>query len=423
MHRRLISFLKASLFCFGILTAAFWGLGWTSTSPKLKNGIWRATLHRPDGQQIVFNFIAGDSGGKKVLYVINAEERLLVDSIVFKKDSVFIQMPFFESSFRARLTPGGNLRGLWTKRSGATEQILPFEAVYNQRQRFAAPARPRYNVSGRWAVHFTKKDNKVVAAVGEFSQKGSRLTGTFLLPTGDYRYLEGVVTGDSLKLSCFDGSHAYLFTAKIENDSTLSGGQFYAGATGQETWVAHKNAAATLPEGSTDQTHMREGETNLNFRFPAIDGGMVSIKDPVFANKVVVVQIMGSWCPNCMDETAFLSDYYNANRQKGVEVVAIAYERSTDFERSKASLERFQKRFQVQYPMLVAGAMVSDPLRTEKTLPQLDQIKVFPTTIFIDKKGRVRKIHSGFNGPGTGLHYEQFKKEFDDTINALLKEE
>ncbi|HYH15363.1 MAG TPA: TlpA family protein disulfide reductase, partial [Flavisolibacter sp.] len=98
------------------------------------------------------------------------------------------------------------------------------------------------------------------------------------------------------------------------------------------------------------------------------------------------------------------------------------YERTTDFEKSKASLERFQKRFNVQYPMLVTGVTVTDPLRVEKTLPQLDRIAAFPTTIFIDKQGIVRKIHSGFNGPGTGEHYELFQREFNETINALLKE-
>lgn len=123
-----------------------------------------------------------------------------------------------------------------------------------------------------------------------------------------------------------------------------------------------------------------------------------------------------------MDETRFLSEYYNRNKQKGVEVLALAYERTTDFETSKASLQRFQKRFNVQYPILITGVTVSDPFRLEKTLPQLDRIAAFPTTIFIDKRGVVRKIHSGFNGPGTGVHYEHFQKEFDETIETLLNE-
>jgi len=53
-------------------------------------------------------------------------------------------------------------------------------------------------------------------------------------------------------------------------------------------------------------------------------------------------------------------------------------------------------------------------------LPQLTQIKAFPTSIFIGKDGQVKKIYSGFNGPGTGEDYKEFQKEFDETINNLL---
>lgn len=403
-----------------LTTAAL--LGWTDKKPSLKNGIWKAELQRADGRHIVFNFETKDSAGRKVLYVINGEERLLVDSIAVWKDSVLIHMPFFDSHFRARLDEQGNLQGIWIKRAGDKQQSMPFKARYNQKQRFAAAAKPKRNVSGRWAVQFTGMSGKTRNAVGEFEQHGSRLTGTFLTASGDYRYLEGVVTGDSLKLSAFDGSHAFLFTAKVANDSTLLFGRFFSGATGEEQWVAKKDENVTLPDGY-DQSHMRPGESKLAFRFKGIDGRDVSLGDDAYKNKVVVLQIMGSWCPNCMDETRFLSEYYNRNKHKGVEVMGLAYERTTDFETSKAALQRFQKRFNVQYPLLVTGVTVSDPFRVEKTLPQLDRIAAFPTTIFIDKKGVVRKIHSGFNGPGTGEHYEHFQKEFNETIETLLNEQ
>lgn len=397
-------------------------LGWEDKKPLLKNGIWKAELQRADGRHIVFNFETRDSAGKKVLFVINGEERLLVDSISVNTDSVLIHMPFFDSHFRAKLDGQGNLEGVWIKKTGEKQQIMPFRARYNHKLRFAAKAKPRYSITGRWAVQFTGSNGKIRDAVGEFQQDGTRLTGTFLTASGDYRYLEGVVAGDSLQLSAFDGSHAFLFTAKLANDSTIQAGRFYSGATGEEQWIARKDDDVTLPDGY-DQSHMRPGETRLKFRFKSIDGKEVSLSDETYKNKVVVLQIMGSWCPNCMDETRFLSEYYSTNKGRGVEVLALAYERTTDFETSKASLQRFQKRFNVQYPVLVTGVTVSDPFRVEKTLPQLDRIAAFPTTIFIDKKGIVRKIHSGFNGPGTGMHYEHFQKEFNETINTLLNEQ
>ncbi len=118
---------------------------------------------------------------------------------------------------------------------------------------------------------------------------------------------------------------------------------------------------------------------------------MVSISDDRFRNKVVIIQIMGSWCPNCMDETAFLSEYYKANKERGIEMVALAYEYSTDFSRSQKSLRKFQQRFNITYPMLITGVRTIDSLRTEKTLPEITRIKMFPTTLFIGRDGKVKK--------------------------------
>eukprot|EP00611_Tribonema_gayanum_P007781 TRINITY_DN17200_c0_g1_i1.p1 TRINITY_DN17200_c0_g1~~TRINITY_DN17200_c0_g1_i1.p1 ORF type:complete len:132 (-),score=8.40 TRINITY_DN17200_c0_g1_i1:126-521(-) len=131
---------------------------------------------------------------------------------------------------------------------------------------------------------------------------------------------------------------------------------------------------------------------------------------------------MGSWCPNCMDETAFLSSFYKKYKDRGVEIVSLAYEYYEDFNLAVNSIKKFQKKFDVQYPMLVTGVTVSDTLRTEKTLPQLTKIKYFPTAIFIDKNGKVAKIHAGFEGPGTGKRYEALKKEFEETVEGLLKQ-
>jgi thiol-disulfide isomerase/thioredoxin len=234
---------------------------------------------------------------------------------------------------------------------------------------------------------------------------------------GDLRYLEGVVIGDSLKLSCFDGTHAYFFTAKIDGHS-LSGGEYFAGPTAHETWTAVKDDNAKLE----DQFAMTKWKQDVpfTFSFKDINGNVVSLSEPRFKGKVVLVQIMGSWCPNCMDETRFLSGFYNEYQPKGVEIVALAYERSTDFARSQVSLRSFQQRFQVKYPMLITGVAVGDPQRAEKTLPQLERIVNFPTTIFVDKAGRIAKIHTGFSGPGTGEHYEEQKKEIYATVNELL---
>jgi len=122
-----------------------------------------------------------------------------------------------------------------------------------------------------------------------------------------------------------------------------------------------------------------------------------------------------------MDETAFLSEYYSKNKHRGLEVIGLAYEYSTDFHKAEKTLRKFQTRYQVEYPFLNTGVKTSDSLRTEKTLPQLTPIKAFPTTIFIGKDGKVQEIHPGFEGPGTGKHHEEYKKWFYATVDEMLK--
>jgi peroxiredoxin len=392
-----------------------------STKAVLRPGIYKAVIQRADGQQIVFNFEVKSLHGKPVLYVLNATERLLVDDIRQQGDSLWITMPFFDAHFATVIKSNGSLEGKFIKISGDRRSEIPFYALPGNSERYPVTARPAHNVSGRWAVRFGEGKEET-QAVGEFAQAANgKVTGTFLTPTGDYRYLEGSITADTLKLSAFDGSHVYLFTAKLDNDSTITQAVFYAGASGTERWVARKDANAKLPDGF-DAVKLRPGESKLDFSFPSTEGEKVSINDARYKNKVVVIQILGSWCPNCMDETKFLVDYYKKNKQRGVEILGLAYERTTDFARSKKDLAGFQKRLGVNYPFLVTTAAVSDPKRTEKTLSQIEPLQGFPTTIFIDKKGNVCKIHTGYDGPATGQHYEAFKKEFEELISSLLAE-
>jgi len=95
---------------------------------------------------------------------------------------------------------------------------------------------------------------------------------------------------------------------------------------------------------------------------------------------------------------------------------------TTDFERSRNSLLKFQKAYNINYPVLITGVTVTDEQRTEKTLPQFTPIKMFPTTIILDKTGKVRKIDTGFQGPGTGSYYTNYVKEFNELMDKLLAE-
>ncbi len=360
-----------------------------------------------------------------------------MDLATVQGDSLRIPMALFESELVAKID-GNLLRGVYRRqRVGQPTQTLPFEAQHGLSYRFT-PGRSRSGVpagavdspdgkpatadlTGKWATMFDSKTGKVdtVNAVGIFDQKGSRLTGTFLTPTGDYRYLDGNVVGDSLFLSCFDGSHLYLFKAKHDPATkTLTGG-LWAGISSYEPWAARFDPAAELHDPSK-LTFLKSGAKTLSFSFPEPNGKSISLADARFKNKVTVVQILGSWCPNCMDETNFLSPWYKKNKQRGVEVVGLAFERSPDMAISGPKIERMKQRFQIDYPVALAGT--NDKAQASKALPDLNAVVAFPTTIFVDKKGQVRHIHTGFSGPGTGKYYDQYVEEFNRLVDKLLTE-
>jgi len=392
------------------------------TNHELEQGIWRATLMTTSGAVIPFNFEVIDSANQKFLDVINGNERFRVNEISTVSDSIFIQMPLFDSEIRVKIR-NGSLNGQWIKHFADSSEIMMFEAKKGYSWRFfKANTKPEFVVSGRWSAAFNDtKTGNVVQAIAEFTQKDGRIFGTFLTSTGDYRFLEGTVSDDKIYLSCFDGSHAYLFTGKILNKNSIVDGLFYSGLSSVKTWTAKRDDTAILPDAYSI-TSLKDGFDKIDFSFPDLNGKNVSISDPKFRNKIVLVQLFGSWCPNCMDETAYLVPLYKKYKEKGLEIIALAYERTADYERSKRNISRLRERFDVPYDMLITG-YVNDKAEVVKSLPMLNSFIAFPTLLVIDRKGTVRKILTGFSGPGTGAHYTDFKKEFENIIDDLLLEE
>ena len=392
----------------------------SQSNSDFKPGIWRGSLLTESGAEIPFNFEVKDSLGKKALTIFNSEERFSVDEITQKGDSIFIQMPLFDSEIKGILKDN-KIEGVWIKHLADKDAVMTFTALAGVNWRIKKEvAKSKFSVSGKWATTFISADKvDTTIAVGEFTHKNENVTGTFLTPTGDYRYLEGVVDGDQLILSTFDGSHAFLFTGTIKGEEIVDG-KFYSGFSSLENWSAKKDDLAKLPD-AYGLTFLKDGATKINFTFPNLDKKPVSLADEKFKNKVVVLQMLGSWCPNCMDETAYLSKFYDRNKNKDVEILGLAFERTTDFEKSKKNIERLKNRFNVGYDLLITG-FTNDKEDAAKALPMLNKVVAFPTMIILDKKGEVRKIHTGFSGPGTGKHYIEFVNEFEKLISDLIAE-
>ncbi|MGC1633279.1 MAG: TlpA disulfide reductase family protein [Gelidibacter sp.] len=384
------------------------------TSQKMPHGMYLGQLTINDQEELPFNF---EVTADKALKIFNADEVILVNDITYKNDSVYIKIPVFEGFIVVKLTEDGMVGSFFNEDFGSR---LSFKAFYNSNARFKLTAPAATDVSGNWEVMFSAdSDENTYLAKGVFEQKGQKLTGTFQTKTGDYRYLEGVVNGNQLKLSTFDGSHAYLFVATV-TDSTMKG-TFFSGNTYAEPFEAKRNDLFELPDANA-LTFLKEGYERLEFSFPKSDSTMVSLNDAQFKDKVVVVQIMGTWCPNCLDETKYFSEYYNNNSQKDIEFVALAFEYAKTEEKAFKSIAELKNRIGIEYPIVLAQYGTSNKAEAQKKLPMLNHILSYPTTIYIDKTGKVRKIHTGFSGPATGEAYVDFKNEFESFMEELLAE-
>jgi len=388
---------------------------------ELKIGTWKAELYNKDGIAIPFIFDVKTDKNKKFLVIHNAEEELVVDELVIVGDSLKIVMPFFDSEFMLSVSED-SLNGRWTKIYADHTVSMPVRAHFNSLNRFEVTNKQvNPNVVGTWNTLFTNEDlSDTSTAIGEFSIANQKVYGTFLSTTGDYRFLEGATDGNTLMLSTFDGSHAYLFSAILSEDGNkIEQGVLYSGWSGKQIWSAVKDEKAKL-QNADSLTFLKEGSTEINFSFKNLEGKSISLKDDKYKGKVVLVQIMGTWCPNCMDETSYLVPFYNSMNKEGLEIIGLCYERSEDVKVASANVSKMKNRLQIPYELLLPGANKKGFVN--ESLPMLKNFIAFPTMIIVDRKGKVRKIHAGYSGPATGKHYIEFKAEFESFIKKLLSE-
>lgn len=381
----------------------------------LKTGTWKGVL-KPQKIEIPFIFLVEENEGKYLIKLINAEEKILLDEVVVESDSIHIPLFVFDATIHAKIEDD-KMVGVWVK-NYATDYAIPFEAFYENEQRFALQ-NPSADASfdGKWEVDFINEE-KTEKAIGLFKQNGNRVTGTFITPTGDYRFLEGSVDGKTMKLSCFDGSHAFLFEAIMLEDQTISG-EFWSGKSWHQKWTAKRNNNFELPDPYA-LTYMNEGYDTFEFKFPNTDGDLIELSDARYENKVVVVQVLGTWCPNCMDETIFYADWYKKNKDRGVEIIGLAFESKAEAEYAIGQINKMKDKLGVEYEVLIAGTTSAES--RAKALPMLNKIMSFPTSIVLDRQHKVRKIHTGFSGPGTGEYYEKFVEEFNLLMEKLISE-
>lgn len=412
----------------------FTGLG---LQAQLKQGPWRGVLvlNAAKNLELPFTFDVKRVNGSTQLTIHNAGEQIIVNETSFAKDSFYFKMPVFDTEFRTRIQGDTLLTGLWINHTKKENNSILFRARYGKQNRFLfPPEKPHAFYDGKWEVSFSPGTADSSKAIGLFAHRpGTNVVeGTFRTETGDYRYLEGTEYNNRLYLSCFDGSHAFLFTAE-NNGKDIVNGVFYSGSTWSEPWKARRNEAFELRDAEK-LTYLKDPAQVIDFSFSNSSDQTVSLHDDKYKNKPVIVQIMGSWCPNCMDETAYLAKLYKQYTQKGVaafdtvyektntrkiEIIGLAYERTSDPEKAKNNIRRLKERFGVEYEILITGLTGKD--KASQSLPFLNGIMAFPTTLILDKNHKVVSVYTGFNGPATGKAYEAYVAKTEALINTLIK--
>ncbi|RMG83812.1 MAG: TlpA family protein disulfide reductase [Bacteroidetes bacterium] len=345
-----------------------------------------------------------------IVQFVNAKEVITTSNLKNREDSVVIPNPYFNSEIVVKWEQN-RLKGWWYNYSKGNYKI-PFTAV-PEMQKNSNKINP--GIEGKWAAVFSPGTQDEYPAVGIFENPGSDIiTGTFLTETGDYRFLEGRANGDSLWLSCFDGSHAFLFKAAVKNDSMQ--GVFYSGKHWKELWEAVKNPNAKLTHPDSI-TRVVNPQIPLTFSFKDTERNLRKFPSD-FPAKLTILQIMGSWCPNCLDESVYFAELFDKYNSEGLNIIALCFERSDDYDKEIAAIRKMKEATGAKYPFLFAGK--ADKKEFQKKFPQFSTLKSYPTSIFLNENNEIIKVHTGFYGPGTGQYYERYKEETEKFIQKNL---
>jgi peroxiredoxin len=384
---------------------------------RLKPGTYRGVLRLKPGVELPFNFEVKYEKRKPFIIIRNAEERITVDEIRITRDSVNFKMPGFDTEFRTA-RKGDNLEGEWINHYRTTANRIRFTAEYGNDKRFitgSGDTVPLFN--GKWSVVFSPGKQDSTRAIGRFMhhEQTELITGTFLTETGDYRFLEGVQDGNSIRLSCFNGSWAFLFTAILDGDGLQ--GTFYSGAHWQEPWRARRDEAAVLRDAESI-TFVKDKNAALTFTFTDTDGRQISLSDERYRGKPVIVQLMGSWCPNCMDESRYLKELFAQYNPRGLEMIGVAFEKTTDVAKAAMQARRMKERLGIPYPVLVTGE--TGKSAAAAAFPQLNAVTAFPTTLFLDRSHTIAAVHTGFSGPATGSGYTKLQAHYESIIHTII---
>lgn len=391
----------------------FLATGFAAPAGAGLDGVWDAAV--VNGKLTVpFRLHIQSDGAAATVSILDGETRVSSTSGSFLNGRLQARWDYYDATLDARLQEG-SLRGTY----GRLTRKGPLQMGFSAKP-FVPVRLPESGVAD-FAGHWILNAGATAASAwsARFRQAGAEVTGTIQAVDGDFGSLSGTVTGDKLTLSHFDGIRSTLLELRLKPDGTLTGAM---NGTRPITGARASQAAAkgiAEPPDPSRFTNLKDPSQALHFAAPDLSGNVVS--SSAYAGKVLIVTVMGSWCPNCHDEAPFFQQLFEKYGSRGLAVVALAFEYTGEVERDREQVRAFNRRHGVTYDTLLAGT--TNDGEVQCVLPQLANFSAFPTSLYVDRDGRVRKVHTGFSGPATGPEHGKLKAELERLVVRLLDEQ
>jgi len=394
-----------------LFLAVFLGIVSAVTGQSLA-GRWDATVN-VNGLEIPFRFELSVDGSNATGTFFNGEDRMPSSSGRLSNGSLLLNWDHFAAKLEATVRDGV-LDGQYIRQGSTAPSVYPFHAKpYSpaQRSQDAAPS-----IGGVWQIP-TKSPKGELAWRLIVEQSGSRVSASILRVDGDTGALTGMYRDGKFVLSHFSGLRPALFEITLQKDGSLD--ILQNGKTKLTALRWDKARAQGLPEPTdpTKHTTVKDPGESFRYSFPDLDGHMVTNNDARFSGKVVLVNITGSWCPNCHDEAPFLVELYRKYQKQGLEIVALSFEEADQL-KNPTRLRAFIKKYGIEYTVLLGG----EPSEAKDKLTQAVNWNAWPTTFVLGRDGLVRSVHAGFPSSATGDLHRQAKAEFASEVEKLLKE-
>jgi len=335
-------------------------------------------------------------------------------------DTIVYQFPAQDAEWRVAFEKDfSEARGWWTNYNKKVPVRFPVHLYMTLSEMIPKPDTIFPELFGRWKVVFEPGTPNEEVLVGVFQQEmNGRIFGSFLSETGDYRYLHGYAANGKLHLQTYTGYWAFVVEADLNGSNEMTG-VFYSGGKSSTPFKATRDEAVQL-RNEAELTYLikRDERVVLN-NLIKLNGRKTNL-DFSKKGQVTLIQIMGTWCPNCIDETNLLRALKETYGPKGLEIVALGFEVGNDSKKQRSRLKKFAKDLQVNYPVYLAGT--SSKEAAAAYFPMLNGIMSFPTSILVDRQGKIIAIHTGFSGPATGTAYTELVEKFKQEIEGALNE-